>query len=309
MIHASPMCSRKRWRTDVSQQTLVDTRWAEPVLLSTARGPEEAALLTAYAPGTHPRAGSLFRDGMHVDLQWHFHDMHKLLYAFEGAIEVESTRGRNLIPPQMAAWIPAEVPHCTSIHGIRWVSVFFAPDMLHDSERRVRTVIVSPLMREMLRESMRWPIDAPDSIVRSNFFEAMGTLCEEWIVREARLFLPTSNDARVKRALEYTAKRMELNLPEICRHAGISVRSLRRHLKLETGMTWDAYRHRCQLLQAISLLGETDEPMSEIAARCGFESPSGFAKAFRHAMGEAPRDYRHRTREDAAIGEVTRYQA
>jgi AraC-like DNA-binding protein len=48
------------------------------------------------------------------------------------------------------------------------------------------------------------------------------------------------------------------------------------------------------------LLGDTDEPMSEIAARCGFESPSGFAKAFRHAMGEAPRDYRHRARGGAA---------
>ena len=287
---------------------LVDTRWTEPVQLPPARSPNEAALLPAYAAGKSPRAGSIFRDGMHVDLQWHFHDMHKLLYAFEGAIEVESIRGRNLIPPQMAAWIPAEVPHCTSIHGIRWVSVFFTTDMLNDCERRVRTVIVSPLMREMLRESMRWPIDAADSLVRSRFYASMGMLCEEWISREASLFLPTSNAARVKRALEYTAKRMDLNLPQICRHAGISVRSLRRHLKNETGMTWDAYRHRCRLLQAITLLGESDQPMSEIAARCGFESPSGFAKAFRHAMGEAPRDYRHRARDEAANAQRTEFR-
>jgi AraC-like DNA-binding protein len=276
--------------------TLIDARWQEPVLLPPARSPQDAALLPMRAPGSRSRAGSLFRDGMHVDLNWHFHDMHKLLYALEGAIEVESTRGRNLIPRQLAAWIPAGVPHCTSIHGIRWVSVFFAPDMLRDSEGRVRTVMVSPLMREMLREAMRWPIDAPDSPVRTAFFEAMGTLCGEWIEREANLFLPTSHDARVKRALDFTAQRMNLNLSEICRYAGISVRSMRRRLKTETGMTWEAYRHRCRLLQAISLLSESDEPMSEIAARCGFESPSGFAKAFRLAMGEAPRDYRHRAR-------------
>ena len=59
-------------------------------------------------------------------------------------------------------------------------------------------------------------------------------------------------------------------------------------------MTWEEYRHRSQLLQAISLLSETDQPISETAAQCGFESPSGFAKAFRLAMGEAPRDYRVR---------------
>ncbi|MBV8804915.1 MAG: helix-turn-helix transcriptional regulator [Sinobacteraceae bacterium] len=229
-----------------------------------------------------------------MDLKWHFHDMHKLLYAFEGAIEVESTRGRNLIPRQLAAWIPAGVPHCTSIHGIRWVSVFFTTDMVDDREQRVRTVTVSALMREMMREAMRWPLHGADSAVRTAFFEAMGKLCSEWITREANLFLPTSKDARVKRVLDYTTQRMDLNLPAVCQHVGMSVRSLRRHLKMETGMTWEEYRHRSRLLQAVSLLSETDEPVSEIAARCGFDNPSAFARAFRLEMGESPRDYRHR---------------
>jgi AraC-like DNA-binding protein len=238
----------------------------------------------------------VFGSGIFVDLRWHYHDMHKLLYAFEGATEVESTRGRNLVPRQLAAWIPAGVPHCTSIHGISWVSVFLAPDMLHDPEQRVRTVLVSSLMREMMREAMRWPIDDAENPVRVAFFAAMAKLCGEWIGREAQLFLPTSKDPRVQRALDHTSRRMDLNLPEVCRHAGMSVRSLRRHLKDETGMTWEEYRHRSRLLQAISLLGETDEPIGEIAARCGFDSPSGFAKGFRQEMGESPRDYRQRIR-------------
>jgi AraC-like DNA-binding protein len=221
--------------------------------------------------------------------------MHKLLYAFEGAIEVESTRGRNLIPKQLAAWIPAGVPHCTSIHGVRWVSVFFTTDMVDDREERVRTVMVSALMREMLREAMRWPLQRTEGItVSTAFFDAMGKLCGEWITREANLFLPTSTDARVKRVLDYTTQRMDLNLTAVCKHVGMSVRSLRRHLKAETGMTWEEYRHRSRLLQAISLLSETGEPVSEIAARCGFESPSAFARVFRLEMGESPRDYRHR---------------
>jgi len=151
-----------------------------------------------------------------------------------------------------------------------------------------------------LRESRRWPLHEADCAVRTQFFGAVGALCAEWIDREAQLFLPTSEDPRVKRALEHTAQRMNLNLEEICRFAGISERSLRRRVKLETGLTWETYRHRCRLLKAVSLLSETGEPMSEIAARCGFESPSGFAKAFRQAMGEAPRDYRQRAHEMAS---------
>ena len=285
-----------RWADETVELSSPGGRLWEDVPLPSARSAQRADLLPVYARGATPRPGAVYRDGLDVDLHWHFHEMHKLLYAFEGAIEVESTRGRNVIPRQLAAWIPAGVPHCTSIHGIRWVSVFFPAGMLEDRERRVRTVTVSPLMREMMKEAMRWPINGPDSPVRAAFFEAMAKLCAEWITREANLFLPASTDARVARVLAYTAGHLELKLEEICRHAGISLRSLRRHLKAETGMTWEVFRHRSRLLRAISLLGETDEPMSEIATRCGFESPSAFAKMFRAEMGETPRDYRSRVR-------------
>jgi AraC-like DNA-binding protein len=265
-----------------------------------AKSPQLATLMSMQEAGVPPRPGSVHRDGMHVDLQWHFHDMHKLLYAFEGASEVESIRGRNVIPQQLAAWIPAGTPHCTSIHGIRWVSVFFTADMVVDAEPRVRTVMVSTLMREMLRESMRWPLNGAENPLRTSFFDTMGRLCSEWITREADLVLPTSTDQRVQRALDYTSKHMDLKIADICSQVGISERSLRRHLKAETGITWEAHRHRSRLLQAVSLLSDTDEPISEIARRCGFDSPSAFAKVFRDTIGEAPREYRHRIRDAAA---------
>jgi AraC-like DNA-binding protein len=280
----------------VDLPNLTDRLRPDTTKLAPANSPEDACLMPISTARPPLMAGSVSLDGMHVDLQWHFHDMHKLLYAFEGAIEVESSHGRHLVPRQLAAWIPAGAPHCTSIHGIRWVSVFFPTKMLNDPERRVRTLMVSGLMREMLREAMRWPVASAQNSVRKIFFEAMAALCGEWITREANLFLPTSKDPRMKRALDYTNLRMDSSLCDVCRQAGMSVRSLRRHLKAEIGMTWEEYRHRSQLLQSISLLSETDQPISEIAAQCGFESPSGFAKAFRLEMGEAPRDYRHRVR-------------
>lgn len=274
--------------------TGVPKLWPDASDLTTALSPQSATLLPMHARDSAPQPGSMYRDGADIDVQWHFHDMHQLSYAFEGAVEVESTRGRHLIPKQLAAWIPAGAPHCTSIHGIRWVSVFFTPDMVDDSEQRVRTVTVSPLMREMMREAMRWPIGAADNALRTSFFATMAKLCAEWITREAHLFLPTSKDPRVRRALDYTAQHMDLKIADVSRYANISARSLSRHIKAETGMTWEEYRHRSRLLQAISLLSETTEPIREIAARCGFESPSAFAKVFREAMGEAPSDYRIR---------------
>jgi AraC-like DNA-binding protein len=215
---------------------------------------------------------------------------------------VETERGRHLLPPQIAAWIPAGAPHRTSIHRVRSGSVFFTVDMVPDPGSRVRTLVVSALMREMMREAMRWPLHAPGSRLRSDFFAAMAGLCGEWIEQEADLFLPTSRDPRLKRALDHTAGDLTANLAAVCREAHMSERSLRRHLKAETGMTWEAYRQRCRVLSSVRLLTDGDASISEIAAGCGFESPSAFARAFRHAMGEPPHAYRKRVRASAGAG-------
>ncbi len=243
-----------------------------------------------------PRAGSHCSDGMQVDTGWHFHDMHQLLYAFEGAIEVESARGRHLIPRQLAAWIPAGALHRTIIQGERSGSVFFPATMVSAAGEYIRTVLVSTLMREMIREAMRWPINEALHATGATFFNAMATLCSEWIEHDTGLFLPTSGNQQIKRALEYTAQQLTTTLTDVCSHVGMSERSLRRHLNDEIGMTWEAYRRRSRLLNAVTLLSESDTAVSEVAATCGFESPSAFAKAFRLAMNESPRAYRKRVR-------------
>jgi len=163
-----------------------------------------------------------------------------------------------------------------------------------ESGGHIRVLLVSALQRELMRESLRWPLHAPDTPLRLSFFQTMALLSREWIESEASLFLPSSSDARLRRALDFTTANSAARLPDVCQHAGMSERSLRRHLKVETGLTWEAYRQRSRLIEALTFLGETQMPIGEIAVRCGFESGSAFAKTFRMAMGEAPRDYRSR---------------
>jgi hypothetical protein len=55
-------------------------------------------------PGERP-----FEYGMQVDTDWHHHDMHQLLYAFDGSVEIKGEDARYLVPHQFAAWIPKAV--------------------------------------------------------------------------------------------------------------------------------------------------------------------------------------------------------
>lgn len=256
--------------------------------------PEDGTLLRMYPALQQPRSGSLRSDLLDVDSHWHFHDMHQLIYAFEGAIVIESNAGRHLVPRQLAAWIPAGALHRVGLHQIKSVSVFFTADLIEAPGERIRTVLATPLMQEMMREAFRWPLQGADSALRSSFFATMAGLCAEWIEREADLFTPTCQDPRLQRALSYTAGTPEARMAEVCRHAGMSERSFRRRLKLETGLTWEACRQRSRLLRAIALLGEADTPIIDVALSCGFESQSSFAKAFRAAMSETPTEYRSR---------------
>lgn len=287
----------QRWdRSSDQHGEMARVLWPESGATPVTPRAADATFLRMYPPGREPRPGSLRSDHLELDSHWHFHDMHQLFFTFEGAIELEAADGRHLISQQLAAWIPAEVAHLAHLHRTPSVSIFFTRAMFAAPGERIRSLIVTPLMREMMRETARWPLHGPETPVRQAFYAALAELCGEWIDRqETDLFLPACDDPRLKRALDYTARHVEAKLVDVCAAAGMSERSLRRHLRAETGLTWEAYRQRSRLLQAIALLGETDDPIIEIAARCGFESPSAFAKAFRAATGESPSDFRRRT--------------
>src|SRR5690349_6426561 len=101
---------------------------------------------------------------------------------------------------------------------------------------RVRVVRVSPLMREMIAESIRWPIDQPQAETGRIFFQAFARLCREWSSDEAPFMLPTSTDPALEAAIAHTrANLVDSTFADACRAAGLSARTLRRRFRMELG--------------------------------------------------------------------------
>ncbi|MDD9943878.1 MAG: helix-turn-helix transcriptional regulator [Myxococcales bacterium] len=251
-------------------------------------------MVTLADPAVRPAAGALRQDSYDLDTPWHAHDMHQLQYAFEGAIEVEDQRGSYFLPRTLAAWIPAGLAHRTSLHRIRSGSILFSPDMVPHAGDRVRIIEVSPLMREMVLEAMRWPLKDSQDAMGEAYFASLAHLCGEWIQREAALHLPTAKDLQA--ALEYTRANLKSgDVIGASRAAGLSERTLRRRFRTRLGMTWEAYQRRARLLSAATLLTETSSPIGHVAAEVGFESQSAFARAFKNLLGRTPREFRTRS--------------
>jgi AraC-like DNA-binding protein/mannose-6-phosphate isomerase-like protein (cupin superfamily) len=270
------------------------------VAASTAR---DEAVPVAMRAGSPVRAGAWPQDGDDLVAIWHTHELHQLLYAFEGVAEVETAGSRHLLPPQQAAWIPAGLPHQTTLRKVRTVAVFFEPTMVPGHDDRVRVLSAGAPVREMILYAARWRIDRPVSDPTADaFFTALALLTAEWLdTAEAPLRLPTSTVPVVAAVMQHTQAHLaDVDERSVCRAVGISERSLRRTFRAETGTSWREYRTTSRILRAMTMLVEHDRSILDTAVAVGFRSLSGFDRAFRRLTGEPPVEYRRRIR-DAAM--------
>jgi AraC-like DNA-binding protein len=260
----------------------------------------DVAVPVAMRSGSPVRAGAWPEDADDLVTIWHTHDLHQLLYAFEGVAEVETAGSRHLLPPQQAAWIPAGLPHQTTLRRVRSVAVFFDPSMVDDQGERVRVIAASAPVREMIVYATRWPINRPTSDPTADaFFAALALLVTEWLADEAPLHLPTSSSPPVVAAMAYTQAHLaDADERSVCAAVGVSERSLRRQFRSDTGSSWQEYRTTSRVLRAMAMLAEGDATVLDAATAVGFESLSGFNRAFRRLTGERPSEYRRRIRAD-----------
>ncbi len=233
---------------------------------------------------------------MQLDTGWHFHDMHQLLYAFDGAVEIEDTKARYLVPHQFAAMVPAGTAHRTRIQRVSSGSVFLQRDLVETPRTDVSIIRVPPLMREMILESMRWPImEGYCDPVGVSLFTTFALLGRKWFTHHADLVLPTSTDPGIIRVIDYTLQHLDsVTLTQTCKVAGMSQRTLRRKFVDAVGLTWDDFRLRARIFRAIELLEKEKFPITRIASDVGYSTPSAFTKAFRNLLGESPSAYRRR---------------
>ncbi len=246
------------------------------------------------------RAGTFGWDGPDTDTGWHHHPYHQIEYALEGIAEVTTPHGRYLLPPQQAVWIPAGLPHATSLKRVRSVAAFFAPDAFPGRPRdRALVLAVPPLLREMLVHALRWPIGrATSDAFADAYFDVLATIVGEALEEERPLCLPSTSDPLLRDVLAYIdADLAAATVEGACRSAGASERTLRRRMTDELGMSWSDYLLRARILRAIALLVDGRQPIIEVGNTVGFTSPSAFARAFRKVCGESPSAYRRRATE------------
>jgi AraC-like DNA-binding protein len=260
----------------------------------------DALLVEMRDPALAAAGGGHNSSGWQVDSPWHYHDMHQLLYAFAGSVDVEGLEASFRIPHQFAAWIPAGVVHRTRIQQVDSGSVFLAGELVPTAGERLRVIRASALLREMIAHGMRWSLGRAEDDDSRAYFACMARLCPEWIADEVQLVLPSCRDPKIEGVIETTRGSLAtITFGQVSRKAGLSERSLRRKFSAETGLSWEVYRRRLRILTSIEKIDSSDDTIGCIAADVGYENQAAFAKAFRDTVGMAPSEYRRRKRHSA----------
>lgn len=97
------------------------------------------------------------------------------------------------------------------------------------------------------------------------------------------------------RILELIAQQLhdpELSVAWLCEKLFISESQLRRNVLRATGLAPNAYILTLRLNKAKNLLTYTEEPIKQVAFRCGFSSPYYFSKCFTEKVGLTPTAYK-----------------
>lgn len=128
--------------------------------------------------------------------------------------------------------------------------------------------------------------------LKSMTYQLVRMLAEEYFTRN--YFSKQYN--RIKESMHYMDEnyfRHDLSIEQIAQTSSLSVSHFRKLFKEVTGQTPIQYLTQLKLKQAFALLGQTNTPVSEIAAMLGFENQYYFSNFFKKHAGLSPLSYRN----------------
>jgi AraC-like DNA-binding protein len=236
-----------------------------------------------------------YERGVHLGL--HVHAEAQLLFASRGVMQVTTPKGRWLVPPRRAVWVPPQLEHAVDmLTDLEMRSLYIAPRWLASHPELPRlgrefVVAVGTLLRELVLAMFTDGADPRrvDLLARLALFE----LAE---AEDATTFMPMPADPRARRVAEQVLAEPAgvRDLDDLARAAGASQRTITRLFPAETDLTFKEWRQRARILASVEMLDSGRTSVSLVAARLGFSSAAAFGHAFRQVLGIAPGEFMNR---------------
>ena len=252
---------------------------------------------------------------------WHWHGEIELFYIEEGSLIYRLPGKEYLFEEGDIGFVNTNVLHMTMAAGekkcLQQEHVFMPRLVGGQAGDAIEEEYISPLLRNAAADCVRIPADDPSAaFLRGQLDRAFSLFYDPcfgheilirncmsavWLetARRAPAFVPvpTHGDGqRIKAMLQYIDAHYSepVRLEDIASAAQVGIREASRCFRRQLKMTAFEYLLQVRLERACALLRSSKLPVTEIAIRCGFASPSYFGKMFREHIHESPSGFRER---------------
>jgi AraC-like DNA-binding protein len=246
----------------------------------------------ATADGVHLVARN-YRKGVRLDT--HMHREAQLVYAAKGTMQVTTPKGRWLVPPDRAVWVPARLEHSIDVLAdIEMRTLYFDLAWLAQEQRSagLDAEFVVRVSR-LLHQSILALFDGRNDLDRTEHLIRL-TVLELHQAEDSATFIPLPREPRCRRAADIVlgdptgSHRIET----LAREVGTSARTLSRLFSLETQLSFKSWCQRARIAAAIERLSmEANLSVKQLASELGYASVPAFSHAFRQVTGKTPTEF------------------
>ena len=234
-----------------------------------------------------------YRRGVRLDT--HMHREAQLVYAARGTMQVTTPKGRWLVPPDRAVWVPARSEHAIDVlQDIDMRTLYFDLAWLEREQRSASldaefVVRVSPLLHQAILALFDGRND-PD---RTALLIKL-VMLELHQAEDSATFIPLPREPRCRRAADIVLgdPTGSHEIEALARDVGTSARTLSRLFASETQLSFKSWCQRARIAAAIEKLSvDANLSVKQLAADLGYASVPAFSHAFRQVTGKTPTEF------------------
>lgn len=229
--------------------------------------------------------------GLAHEVDWHTHGRAQLICVESGLLTTRTRHGTWSLAPGSAGWMPPAEPHTVAIDGpLRGWGMVLTPALCAALPADPCVIGISSLLQAVAQRVCAWVPGDSVSAPQQHLIEVL--LDELRCAPRQRMHLPMPRDRRLLRiASQLLADPADdRSLAQWAQWAGLSTRSLTRHFREETTLSFAHWRQQARLAEALRLLSD-GRAVADIAHSLGFSSPSAFVTVFRRHFGVPPGRY------------------
>jgi AraC-like DNA-binding protein len=242
--------------------------------------------------GVH-RVARRYSKGVRLDT--HMHQEAQLVYAARGMMQVTTPKGRWLVPPDRAVWVPARLPHAVDVLAdIDMRTLYFDVNWLkrQDLSQSLSHEYVVRVSR-LLHEAILALFDGRDDAERARVLVKLALL-ELHEAEDSTTFVPLPSEPRCRRAADIVLRDPtgSHEIETLARAVGSSVRTLSRLFTTETQLSFKSWCQRARIAAAIERLSmDANVSVKQLASDLGYASVPAFSHAFRQVTGKTPTEF------------------